>query len=273
MFVSIDGIKIYAELFREEDELNSPLLVFLHGFTGSSYDWHPVIHSIKTELPAIAIDLVGHGKSDSPLNVNSYTTESIVKQIYEVINHITKRKVILIGYSMGGRAALSFTLKYPEMVDALILESASAGIKDDMLRDERVKKDGELAEYIETYPIENFVDHWMNLELFNTQRRFSNKRREAIRESKTKNDKTGLANSLRGFSTGKMIPLYDELKNITSKTLLITGELDTKFTEINSDMVKLIPGAKHIIIKNAGHNTHLEEPKSFIATIKNFLPG
>jgi 2-succinyl-6-hydroxy-2,4-cyclohexadiene-1-carboxylate synthase len=80
-----------------------------------------------------------------------------------------------------------------------------------------------------------------------------------------------LANSLRGSGTGKMKPLYEYLKNIRAKVLLITGELDTKFTDINSGMGKLFPNAKHEIIKNAGHNTHLEEPERFIGILNDFL--
>jgi 2-succinyl-6-hydroxy-2,4-cyclohexadiene-1-carboxylate synthase len=80
-----------------------------------------------------------------------------------------------------------------------------------------------------------------------------------------------LKNSLLGFGTGKMPALFDDLKNITCKTLLITGELDTKFTDINSELVNLFPKAEHRIIKNAGHNTHLEETKTFIKTVNNFL--
>jgi 2-succinyl-6-hydroxy-2,4-cyclohexadiene-1-carboxylate synthase len=68
-----------------------------------------------------------------------------------------------------------------------------------------------------------------------------------------------------------MPPLFDKLISIKTRTLLITGELDTKFTEINSEMVKLLPKAEHKIIENAGHNTHLEEPKRFIEAVKNFL--
>ena len=271
MLINLESFKINVELFREENKLNSPLLVFLHGFTGSSYDWNLIIPSINPELPAAAIDLIGHGKSNSPEDINFYTTESLTKQIFEVVNQIAKNKIVLIGYSMGGRAGLSFTAKHPEIVEALILESSSAGIKDDILRNERAKKDEELADYIETHSIEDFVDHWMNIELFNTQRRFSNKKRDQIKELKLQNNKTGLANSLRGFSTGKMPPLFDKLISIKTRTLLITGELDTKFTEINSEMVKLLPKAEHKIIENAGHNTHLEESKRFIEAVNNFL--
>jgi len=271
MFINISGIKINIEFLREENKSEYPLLVFLHGFTGSSNDWSTIIPSIKKEFAAATIDLVGHGKSDSPEDVNYYTTESLVKQVYDVINHISKNKIILVGYSMGGRAALSLAVKYPEMIEALILESSTAGIKDEILKDERVKKDEELVNYIENHSIEEFVDHWMNLELFNTQRRFSNKKREQIRELKLRNSKTGLANTLKGFSTGKMIPLFDELKKVKARTLLISGELDTKFTEINLEMLKLFPNAEHKIIKNAGHNTHLEEPKAFVEAVNHFL--
>ncbi len=58
-----------------------------------------------------------------------------------------------------------------------------------------------------------------------------------------------------------MPPLHDKLHLIKCKTLLVTGELDTKFTQINSELVKSFPSAKHVVIKNAGHNVHLEKTR------------
>jgi 2-succinyl-6-hydroxy-2,4-cyclohexadiene-1-carboxylate synthase len=68
-----------------------------------------------------------------------------------------------------------------------------------------------------------------------------------------------------------MEPLYNKIKDIPLKTLLVTGELDSKYTDINIEMVKLLTNAEHKIIKNAGHNTHLEEPQKFIEEINKFL--
>ena len=62
-----------------------------------------------------------------------------------------------------------------------------------------------------------------------------------------------------------------KLKQINCPVLLITGELDTKFTKINSVLKKKFPNAKHKKIKNAGHNTHIEEPKKFVETANKFL--
>ncbi len=80
-----------------------------------------------------------------------------------------------------------------------------------------------------------------------------------------------MANSLKGFSTGKMPNYYNDLKTFLPETLLITGELDSKFTDLNIEMTSLLPNSTHVAIKNAGHNTHLEEPKRFIETVNMFL--
>ena len=172
---------------------------------------------------------------------------------------------------MGGRAALSYSVKYPETIEGLILESSTAGIKDENERKERIKKDEEIADYLLNHSIEEFIDYWMDMDIFNTQKRFANSKLEEIKNSKLNNNKTGLSNFLRGFGTGQMPPLYDQLKNIKTGTLLITGDLDEKFRLINNDMVSLFPSAKHVSIKNSGHNTHLETPDAFVKTVGNFL--
>ncbi len=67
---------------------------------------------------------------------------------------------------MGGRAALSYAVKYPEKLAGLILESTSAGIADEKLREERVRSDEKIIKIIEEKSIEEFVEYWMNQDLF-----------------------------------------------------------------------------------------------------------
>ncbi|HSP86673.1 MAG TPA: 2-succinyl-6-hydroxy-2,4-cyclohexadiene-1-carboxylate synthase [Ignavibacteriaceae bacterium] len=270
MIFEHSGLKFNIEFFHTVEN-DKPFLLFLHGFTGSTDDWKPIVPHINQDFTSAGIDLIGHGKTSSPDNIEFYSADAIANQLSGIIEYLIKRKVIIIGYSMGGRATLSFAAKYPKMIEALILESTTPGIKDLKQRKERVKKDQEIASYIETHSLEKFADYWMDLELFNTQRRFSEEKRKQIKFARMRNNPAGLKNSLLGFGTGTMPSLFNELKKIKSKTLLITGGLDTKFTDINRNAVKLFPNAQHKIIKTAGHNTHLEEPKSFIETINKFL--
>lgn len=270
MIIQYESIKLNFEHLSEFDPLKKTIL-FLHGFTGSLNDWTDVIQKIDKRFNKIALDFIGHGKSSSPTSVNYYRPDSIVSQIEQVVNHFRLKEIILCGYSMGGRAALNFAVVKPELVKGLILESASAGFKNEKERAARKNSDDELATYIENHTLEDFAAMWIDQELFGTLRRFSNDRLKHIIETKSKNSKTGLANSLKGFGTGVMPYLGAELNKLKIPTILITGGLDDKFTQINQNLKKLIPSAKHKIISTAGHNTHLEEPKKFIEAINGFL--
>ena len=271
MIIKINDLSFNVNFDETQFDKTQTPLFLLHGFTGSALDWKFLYKDLTKKVFPIAIDLIGHGNSDSPIDINYYLTESIVEQLKIIIENFTEEKVFLLGYSMGGRAALSFALKYPPKIKALILESASAGIKTESERFERIKKDDELADFILNNPIETFINYWMDLDIFATQKRFSNQKLDEIKKSKLVNNKLGLAYSLKGFSTGVMPNYYNKLKTFLPETLLISGELDTKFTELNIEMTSLLPNSTHDVIKNAGHNTHLEEPKKFIESVNRSL--
>jgi len=269
MKILSQNISLNFELFSEIDAVKDTL-IFLHGFTGSANDWKKTAGLVDDRFNKIAVDLIGHGKSDTPIEVDKYSAFSKNSQLLDITNHFTKENVILVGYSMGGRAALSFATNHPDKIKGMILESTSAGIEDPAEREERIKSDEELAEFIETNSIENFIDHWMNLEIFGTQKRFSNDLLQKLRMEKLQNSPIGLAQSLRGFGTGRMPYLGNKLSLLDFPVLLITGELDSKFTQISQELVKKFP-ANHQIIKNAGHNSHLEEPDKFAKTANRYL--
>ena len=246
-------------------------IFFLHGFTGSAGDWNEIIPSLKNNFNFIALDLIGHGRSDSPGNLSLYSADSMAEQIHQTILYFTNKPIIIAGYSMGGRAALSYASKHQHLLKGLTLESTNAGIMVENSRRQRIEDDKKLAEFIETHTIEEFVDYWSNISLFKSQLNLPKEKLDIIKKTKLLNSKTGLANCLRGFSTGKMPALINDIKTIMTKTFLISGELDLKFTGINAEMVNIFPDASHMIIKNAGHNVHLEKPSSFINVINDFL--
>jgi 2-succinyl-6-hydroxy-2,4-cyclohexadiene-1-carboxylate synthase len=270
MTIQYDSIKLHLENFSDFDRGKKTIL-FLHGFTGSANDWKDVTSKLDKRFNKVAIDLIGHGKSSSPTDIRFYAIDSIIDQIELIIRHVGLKEVILCGYSMGGRAALSLAVSKPNLIQGLILESSSAGIKNKNEREKRKRSDEELASYINNNSIEDFVTKWLDQEIFGTIRRFSNVKIKLIKEEKSKNSRTGLANSLRGFGTGAMPYLGSELIRLKFPVLLITGGLDEKSTQINQSLRKLFPSASHKIISTAGHNTHLEEPKKFVEAVNKFL--
>jgi len=248
-----------------------PTIVFIHGFTGSSSDWLEIIPQIDNCFSVIAIDLIGHGNSTSPNNSELYEISSVNKQIKKIIEVLQLDKAIITGYSLGGRVALNFANEYPNIVKGLILESTSAGIIDAKERCERYQSDLLLSKKIINEGMEKFVEYWMNLPIFSSQKSLPKEKLNDIRIAKLNNNPTGLSNSLIAFSNGKMQPLYDHLCNLNFPVLLLTGELDTKYCDINSEMNSLLPISEQIVVEGAGHNIHLEMPSDFVILVNRFL--
>ncbi|NWF88543.1 MAG: 2-succinyl-6-hydroxy-2,4-cyclohexadiene-1-carboxylate synthase [Ignavibacteriaceae bacterium] len=270
MIIHTSQVKLNVEYFPSLEK-NAPFVFLLHGFTGSSAEWIDIISDLNNKFSYVAIDFIGHNTSSPPKDQELYTANSLIQQLDEVFNHFTKNRFFIVGYSMGGRAALSYTVHHPKKLYGLVLESASAGIVDEKLRKERIENDSKLIKMIEEKSIDEFVEYWMNQALFDSLKTLSKKKLAKIQNSKFKLQKVGLINSLKGFGTGVMPPLHDKLHLIDCKTLLITGELDKKFTQLNSELVNSFPSAKHVVVSNAGHNVHLEKPEEFVRAVNEFL--
>ncbi len=258
-------------LLKKGNDKNKTPLILLHGFSGSAEDWLPFLNSLDETITAVALDLVGHGKSSSPKEEKYYSADSIsaqIKRLYEVLGF---RKAIIIGYSMGGRATLAFTTKFPELVSGLVLESTSFGIEDKKEKQLRTKQDEELAKFILESKIEDFVNHWLSLPIFETLKNLPVEKFTELKKAKLINSEIGLANILKGFSTGKM-PYFLNFKILADiPILLIAGEKDLKYKKGNEKAAKRLPNSTNVVVENAGHNVHLEKPKEFIILTKFFL--
>jgi len=272
MFLSLNGILIFVKKnFRKHDPQKQSIL-FLHGFGGCSSDWNETISLIGSEFQILTIDLPGFGKSSKPRDDKFYQIDFLVQLIDDILSELKLAEVVLTGYSMGGRLALQFTSKHPEKVRALILESSSPGIKTKSERQLRIKSDAALISFINKNSLKDFFTFWQNLPLFATQKNLPVKKRRSILLNKINaNSKTGLIKSLINFGQGEMKNLWNKLSRIRIPTLLLTGALDTKYTSIQQEMVKLIPNSSHKIIEDAGHNLHLEKPEVFVNLVRDFL--
>jgi 2-succinyl-6-hydroxy-2,4-cyclohexadiene-1-carboxylate synthase len=172
---------------------------------------------------------------------------------------------------MGGRMALRFAFTHPDRVSALVLESTSAGIVDDAARESRRKSDSALADSIEASGVEQFVDYWESLSLWESQKKLDPARRAALRAQRLKNSAAGLANSLRGGGAGNTYPVHEQLATLNIPALLIAGSLDHAYVEHARLMRSKIPSSRLEIIEGAGHAVHFENPDAMAAVVRRFL--
>jgi len=246
-------------------------IVLLHGFTGDVSTWYFLADFLKDHFSVVLVDILGHGKTESPNNPTRYGMELVADDMKEILDNLDINNASILGYSMGGRLALTFAQKYPDRVKKLILESASPGLKHEKDRVARRKQDKLLAEKIIEDGIEWFVDYWTNIPLFDTQKSLDSSLQKNIRLQRLSNDPVGLANSLIGMGTGSQPSWWDSIKEWTFPILLITGALDQKFCNIAEEMKNRMLHAEWVTIPNVGHAIHVESPRKFGTIVREFL--
>ncbi|MFC5558236.1 2-succinyl-6-hydroxy-2,4-cyclohexadiene-1-carboxylate synthase [Ureibacillus thermophilus] len=266
--LTIRGVQVNVEIWHEQKQ---ETLVLLHGFTGSTKTWQRIIELLSDTVKIVAIDLLGHGKTESPKDPSRYSMIEQVKDLEEIFQQLDLHDFTLLGYSMGGRVALSYAVRFPKRIKRLILESSSPGLQTEEEQALRRQSDERLADEIEEKGIHWFVEKWENIPLFASQKRLPKEVQQAVREERLSQTEMGLANSLRGMGTGAQASLWRKLIRLNMPVVLITGELDEKFVRIAEEMMLQLPNAQHITVPNVGHSIHVENPEQFATIIKGVL--
>jgi pimeloyl-ACP methyl ester carboxylesterase len=109
----------------------TPQVVFLHGLASSSQSWGDVPELLaRSGIASVCVDLPGHGRSGRAKDAD-LSPEGMATFVGEVLDHLNLLSVHLVGHSLGGAVAMSFTSRNPIRVSSLTL-IASAGLGSDV---------------------------------------------------------------------------------------------------------------------------------------------
>lgn len=247
-----------------------PVLI-LHGFTGSAQSMAGVASEFNADRQTIRLDFVGHGRSEAPSDPFQYGMDRCVDQVLALVDGLCARPPHLLGYSMGGRVALCAATRSPHAFASLLLVGASAGLAGVQARTDRIRADEALADRIESRGLEEFVESWLNLPLFESLSRLGAEALDRAREQRLRNSPHALANSLRGMGTGAQLPVHEHLGRISPPVCLVAGAEDEKFKTIALDLASTLPRAETHWIPEAGHAAHLENPAAFGHVARTFF--
>ncbi|MEM6752447.1 MAG: 2-succinyl-6-hydroxy-2,4-cyclohexadiene-1-carboxylate synthase [Cyanobacteria bacterium P01_C01_bin.38] len=251
---------------------NRPLILFLHGFMGNIHEFDRAISLLNDDFHCLNIDLPGHGKTQV-LDDDCYSMAKTADALINLLDELKIKQCFLVGYSMGGRLALYLTLNFPQYFYKVIVESASPGLSTKEERLERVKRDEQIARKltrsIEKSDFRTFLDHWYNQPIFGNIK--NHPQFEQMIENRLQNNPVELAKSLRLMGTGIQPSLWDKLPENKTHILLLVGENDTKFIDLNTKMAHINDLCKLKIINNTAHNIHLENTLLFVENIRYFF--
>ena len=233
--------------------------------------WSRFVLQGRNRYSIITIDLLGHGRSDSPTASERYSLENCVADITAVLRKLRVPRPFWLGYSMGARIALFAAVSQPDSCRALVLESASPGLVSPNARARRRGKDAALANLIMEKGMEAFSNYWERQPLFRSQRSLPPSAREWIRRQRLNNSPIGLANTLRAANPGAQPPAHKLLPKLRIPVLCIVGERDRKFRIVAKEMCSKLRYGRVEIIPGAGHAAHIEKPLEFNRAVLAFL--
>lgn len=227
-----------------------PRLTLVHGFTQTGRSWGEVARLFATGFEVVRVDLPGHGRS-AGVRLSFEETASAIGD--------AGGRSVYIGYSMGARLCLRMALERPELVRGLVLVGGSPGLSTAGERAARVQADEQLADDIERVGTAVFLRRWLAQRMFATLTPT-----EEDLAGRRANPSEGLAAALRALGVGAQQPLWGRLAELDMPVLLVSGELDAKFTIAGERMAAAIgPNATAVTLPGCGHAAHLEQPDAF----------
>ncbi len=213
---------------------------FVPGFSQTAASWDAVRDALPDEIDATALEV--------PDGLDFVATAAALGAAGGPATYV--------GYSMGGRLCLRLALDHPEIVDALVLVSATPGIVDDAERRARRSADEQLAREVERDGAVAFLDRWVRLPMF-----------AGVPEGLGRTarldagDEPRLAHQLRALGQGSQAPLWDQLDRLDLPVALITGRDDAKYGAIADGMSEHVVDGVRLRLPG-GHSLPLEQPRS-----------
>ncbi|MEH1915125.1 alpha/beta fold hydrolase [Nostoc sp.] len=122
--VSIDGLDIF---YREAGSRSNPTILLLHGFPTSSHMFRNLISALGDRFHLVAPDYPGYGNSSMPtVNEFDYTFDNLAEIVEKFIAAIDLKKYSLYVMDYGAPIGYRIAAKYPERVEALIVQNGNA---------------------------------------------------------------------------------------------------------------------------------------------------
>jgi 3-oxoadipate enol-lactonase len=125
-FTTSDQCKIFYRTYSVDT--SNPVVIFLNGTTQTTMYWGNHVPAFAKRYSLVCYDARCQGQSDTgaaPISLRLH-----VSDLYQLLAHLAVDKAHLVGISHGARLALEFAVKFPQLVDKLVLCSISARTSD-----------------------------------------------------------------------------------------------------------------------------------------------
>ena len=239
--------------------------IILHGFLGMGDNWKTLAKQFSEEnFEVHLVDQRNHGRS---FHSNGFDYELMAEDLKTYCKTNNLEDIVLLGHSMGGKTAMLFAAKYPELVSKLIVADISPRyypIHHDAILEglssldfSEIKTRSEADKALSNYVHEVGTRMFLLKNLYWVEK-----------------GQLGLRINLDSLKenvseVGEALPIHAIFEK---DTLFLRGDRSEYIAEADEELIhRHFPNSRIITISNAGHWLHAENPKEFYDAVMNFL--
>jgi pimeloyl-ACP methyl ester carboxylesterase len=229
-------------------------VVFVHSLAGNTSHWSAQLEHLRKERRAVALDIRGHGNSESPKDGN-FAIESLASDIDTVADELGLKQFVLVGHSSGGTVSIAYAGSHPKKVAGLLLADPSGDAR--KVPAEQVNL---LIGTLESDSYSTAIEAYYSMLLTGSQ--------PAVREKVI----LDLRNTPRETVIGifKSSLRYDPLTPLQ----LYKGPKLSVYTSLNDapfSLHNLDTDLPHIQVTGTGHWLQMDKPEEFNRILDDFL--
>jgi pimeloyl-ACP methyl ester carboxylesterase len=254
-----------------------PVIVLIHGITGSSGTWEHVIEPLSEDYTVVAPDLLGHGESAKPRG--DYSLGAYASGIRDLLAALGHDSATIVGHSLGGGVAMQMAYQFPERCERLVLVSSGGlGREVNIMLRAAVLPGSELV--LPLLASQGIVN-WTNAiagffgrlgvrpgaDMEEIWRGFSSLSDAEARAAFVHTLRTILDPGGQRVSATDRLYLAKEMPS-----LIVWGDRDPIIPFVHGvRAADMMPGSRLVRFPNAGHFPHRDDPRRFVDELLDFV--
>jgi pimeloyl-ACP methyl ester carboxylesterase len=277
MAIELEEIRLHGHRVTYKRAGWGPVVVLIHGITGSSATWDHVIEPLSEHYTVVAPDLLGHGESAKPRG--DYSLGAYASGIRDLIAAIGHDRATVVGHSLGGGVAMQMAYQFPERVERLVLVSSGGlGREVHLLLRAAVLPGSELVLPLLASPsligrldgVGSFLGR-LGLrggpDLEEMWTGFSSLADPGARAAFIHTLRTILDPGGQRVSATDRLYLAEEMPS-----LILWGERDPIIPYRHGlQASEIMPGSRFVTFPDAGHFPHRQDPRRFVRELTDFI--
>jgi pimeloyl-ACP methyl ester carboxylesterase len=245
-------------------------MLLVHGITTYSFIWRKVMPLLIDKYDVVAVDLLGCGDSDKPLD-RSYSLASHAGYLKEFLDAIGISKVHFVGHDLGGGMGQIFAVRYPEMLHDLTMINTVAHdfwpVQPIIAMRTPIVRQLMMAA-VDAGAFKMIVKRG----LYHKDRLTTELMDLFMKPMRTPDGRKAFLHYARCLDNKNLTEIEKDLRKLTMPVLIIRGDGDVYLSSaISERLYKEIPGSKLARIATGGHFIQEDEPEQIAQLITEFI--